>query len=230
MTTPVQQSAAAGTAATAAEASGGLLPANQTIDKQEFLTLFLAQLKNQDPLSPLQPDQLTAQLAQFSSLEQLTAINTRLETLTDGTKQTTTAALLSMIGRQVGFDGSRLGVKNGQAPEVRYTLDTRAAQVTATVRNENGQVVRTVDLGDQGAGEHGFRFDGRNGNGAVVPDGTYRVEISVKGTGAEAPRTLPLVATAPVEGVDLGGDAPALLVNGRRVGLDEVHEVRAADQ
>jgi flagellar basal-body rod modification protein FlgD len=205
------------------------LPANQQIDKQEFLTLFLEQLKNQDPLSPLAPDELTAQLAQFSSLEQLTGINTRLDALAGSAKQNTTAALLGMMGKEVTFDGSRIGVKSGQAPEVRYALEGRAEKVTATVRAAAGQVVRTVDLGAQGAGEHVFRFDGRSGAGALVADGTYRIEITTAATGAEAPTPLSLLATAPVDGVDLGGDTPALLVGGRRLALDEVREVRAPD-
>src|SRR5262245_6854574 len=80
------------------------LSANQQISQQQFLTLFIEQLKNQDPLSPLQPDQLTAQLAQFSSLEQLTGINTRLDALAGTAKQTTSSTLLALLGKQVRVD------------------------------------------------------------------------------------------------------------------------------
>ena len=78
---------------------------------ESYERIFIEQLKNQDPLSPLQPDQLTAQLAQFSSLEQLTGINTRLDTLTGATKQTTSSALLGLLGKQVQVDDGTLDRK-----------------------------------------------------------------------------------------------------------------------
>src|SRR5262245_14563129 len=80
----------------------------QTIDQQPFLKLFVSQLQHRDPLSPMEPNDLPAQLAQFSSLEQLTSINTHLDAMTGSTKQTTTTAMLGLIGKQVRFDGSQL--------------------------------------------------------------------------------------------------------------------------
>jgi flagellar basal-body rod modification protein FlgD len=223
-TTPVQASAASAATAAATTATG--LPANQTINQQQFLTLFLAQLKNQDPLSPLQPDQLTSQLAQFSSLEQLTGINSRLDTLAGNFKQDTTGALIALIGKQVSFDGSQIGLKAGKAPDIGYMLAASADKVTATIRNSSGQVVRTVELGPLGPGEHTFKFDGRSGNGALLADGTYKVEVTLSAKGNDAPTQLSLLATDTVEGVDMTSSTPSLLVGGREIGLDQVKQVR----
>jgi len=127
-------------------------PPSQTINQQDFLQLFIAQLQHQDPLSPMEPDQLTAQLAQFSSLEQLTTINSHLDQLASASKQATGSALLGLLGKQISFDGGQLVMRGGQAPAVSYALDQPAQKVTATVRSADGSVVRVVELGAQGAG------------------------------------------------------------------------------
>lgn len=219
---------AAPTTAADATAAASSLPQNQQIDKTEFLTLFLAQLKNQDPLSPMEPTELTTQLAQLSSLEQLTGINTRLDTLTGNAKLDTTATVLGLIGRDVRFDGGRVGVKSGQAPEVSYTLDKRFDEVTATVVGPTGKTIRTVQLGAQSVGPHTFRFDGRDAQGAVVPDGEYRIQISAKAKGDDTPTTPSLIAQARVDGADLTGDEPAIVVGGRRLTLAEIKQVMEA--
>src|SRR5580765_4537598 len=90
-----------------------------SVSQSEFLTLFVTQLQHQDPLSPLEPDQLTAQLAQFASLEQLTGVNTRLDQLSVLSQQ----GLLSLMGRQVAFAGDTVGVSGGAASAVGYDLD-----------------------------------------------------------------------------------------------------------
>src|SRR5207237_10796020 len=93
-----------------ATATPGGLPKSQTVGQQQFLQLFIAQLQHQDPLSPLEPDQLTAQLAQFSQLEQLTGVNDRLDKLAGQSKDTGGAALLNLLGKRVSFDGGTLMV------------------------------------------------------------------------------------------------------------------------
>lgn len=220
-TTPIQ---AASTAAAAQATTQTATAQNQAVTEQQFLTLFIAQLRNQDPLNPQDPSQMTSQLAQFSSLEQLTGVNTRLDKLAGSARQSTTTALLSMIGKTVAFDGSKIGVAKGQASKVEYKLVQGADDVTVTVRDASGRAVRTLDLGAQGVGAQTFTFDGHDANGLVVADGTYSVEISVTRNKTNVPVTLE--ATAKVDGVDLSGTTPALLVGGQRIGLDQIHQVK----
>lgn len=209
----------------ASTGSAAAVTQNQQISQQQFLTLFIEQLKNQDPLSPMQPDQLTAQLAQFSSLEQLTGINTRLDTLTGATKQTTSSAMLGLLGKQVSVNDGSLPIAGGKIPRVTYQLGETAQRVTATVRDANGKAVRVVELGQQNAGVHDFVFDGRDGQDTLLPDGAYKVEIAATAVGAKAPTTVPLTTLATVDGVDLSGDSPVLIVGGQRIPFDQVTEV-----
>jgi len=202
--------------------------ANQQVSSQQFLTLFIAQLQNQDPLSPMDPQQLTAQLAQLSSLEQLTGINTRLDKLTSQESGTTTGALIALIGKQVTFDGSQMSVKGGTAPDTQYTLTNAASAVTATITDSTGNVVRTVELGKQGIGPQTFHFDGKNNNGVPLPDGSYTLAISATPAGGGAATPVTLATTAPVDGVDFSGSTPQLLVGSLRLGLDQVRDVRTA--
>ncbi len=213
----------------AAASSTGDTPKNQTINQQEFLKLFITQLQHQDPSSPLSPDQLTAQLAQFASLEQLTGVNTRLDTLANLSHDQGSSALVGLIGKQVTIDGDHVAVKTGQAPEVEYTVaDDKADKVSATIRDDSGKAVRVVDLGKQGKGDHSFVWDGKNSLDTVVPDGTYSITISATAIGAPAPTQLPLLTKAPVDGVDFSVDPPQLLVGGIHVTLDRVHDVRTS--
>jgi flagellar basal-body rod modification protein FlgD len=207
---------------TATSAAG----ANADLSSKQFLTLFITQLQNQDPLSPMDPQQLTAQLAQLSSLEQLTGINTRLDKLASQTNSSTTSALIGLIGKQVTFDGSQLAEKGGKVNPVGYTLTTAADKVTASIVGSDGTVLRTVEIGAQGAGAHTFQFDGRDGNGAALADGTYKLEIAELPTGSKTPAAVALTTQAPVDGVDFSSDPPVLIVGGQRIGLDQVQEVR----
>ncbi len=200
--------------------------ANQQVSSQQFLTLFITQLQNQDPLSPMDPQQLTAQLAQLSSLEQLTGINTRLDKLTSQESGTTTAALISLIGKQVTFDGSQMSIKDGTSSGVGYNVTSPASKVTATITDSNGKLVRTVELGAQSTGTKTFDFDGKNGNGVPLPDGTYHLAITATPTGGGGPAAVSLTTTAPVDGVDFSGNTPALLVGSLRLALDQVRDVR----
>jgi flagellar basal-body rod modification protein FlgD len=214
-------------AATAATALAGPV-ASKAVSQAEFLQLFVAQLQHQDPLSPLEPNELTAQLAQFSSLEQLTAINTRLDGLAGSARQANSAAVLGLIGKEIAFDGSQLALADGRAPEVAYTLGQGAEKVTATVRDASGKIVRVVELGGQAAGPQTFRFDGKSDAGTALPDGTYQLEVAALAKGAKAPAPVDLTTRATVDGVDLTGDSPVLLAGSLRIGLEQVRAVHSA--
>jgi flagellar basal-body rod modification protein FlgD len=199
---------------------------NESISQNEFLKLFVAQLQHQDPLSPMEPNELTAQLAQFSSLEQLTGINQRLDNMADASKKSTDTSVLGLIGRTVTFDGERLGLAEGKSPPVDYTLSADA-DVTATVRNAKGEVVRQIEVGKQGIGPQRFEFDGKNGRGIELPDGVYSLEITALAPGAESLQQLELTTKAAVDGVDLTAEPPVLLAGGVRLTLGQVRQVNA---
>jgi len=218
--------ALAGAAAETPALSSRRPGANDRIDQQQFLMLFIEQLKNQDPLAPLEPDQLTAQLAQFSSLEQLTGINTRLDTLAASTRQHLGTTLLGLLGREVLWRGDRVRLDQGQASPLAYRLPEAVQTLTVTIRDAAGRAVRSVSLGAQDAGEHVFVFDGRAADGGRLPDGEYHAELAATVAGSDQPLVVPTAVPAVVDGVDFTEDPPALLARGQKIPLEAVLLVR----
>jgi flagellar basal-body rod modification protein FlgD len=215
-----------GLGANAAAAAG--LPANQVVDKQEFLLLFIEQLKNQDPLAPMEPDQLTAQLAQFSTVEQLTAVNDKLTGLADTTQKQIASAMLSMLGKDVEFEGDKVQLGDGEATGIHYEIGEDVASMIATIRNAQGNIVDVVDIGAKKAGSYDFVWDGKAKNGAVLPNGKYTVDIAAQIKKGDDPLGVITLARGTVDGVDLSSDPPTLTVNGQAIPYDAVTEVRSA--
>ena len=159
--------------------SGGSSAATaSTEDTQDrFLRLLVTQLKNQDPLNPMDNAQMTSQLAQMSTVSGIDKLNTTLSSLVDsaGTSQSLQAA--TMIGKNVLVPGSQLSLSSGAA-YAGVNLSGAADQVTLTISDSSGNVVQTETLGAQKAGVLDIAWDGKNNAGATVADGTYKFSVS----------------------------------------------------
>lgn len=198
---------------------------NDVIGQQEFLTLLVTQLQNQDPLNPLDSADFSAQLAQFSSLEQLMQINQRLEDLGDdgSSGQIDPVALL---GREVSAVGSSIAVESGAASGLAYTLET-AGQVSIEISDAGGNVVQSAVLGSQSAGEQRLDLAQVPALG-VLADGVYSVRLTVQGADGSTSEIATRVEGV-VTGVDLDGDAPVLRIGPLQIPLTDVRAVRGPD-
>src|ERR1051325_11801141 len=127
-------------------------PPNQTIDKNGFLQLLIAQLKNQDPLQPMDNQQFAVQLATFNSLEQLMDIDKQLTTLQTTQGQANQFNSASLIGKQIQADGNTVALQNGGSTTLGYRLSANATKVSLKIQDSNGTLVRQLDLGPQGRG------------------------------------------------------------------------------
>lgn len=166
--------------AAATTASSTTATAKNSIDKDGFLQLLVAQLKNQDPTSSGQdPNQMVQQLTSFSSLEQAQQTNTLLsglQTQTSGLFQAQTAGL---VGKTVKVDGSGFNLKSGAAA---MNLELSApASVSLTVKDASGRVVATLPQGHLSRGINALSWDGKDATGAALPDGAYKVEVTATG-------------------------------------------------
>jgi len=194
---------------------------NDVVNQAEFMKLLVAQLSNQDPLNPLDSANFSAQLAQFSSLEQLTQINQKLADQVDDTKGRFEA--VSFIGREVTGGTLGIAVKDGVSTKLDYELTT-AGPVRAKIVNENGQEVASLILDAQGVGKHSFDL-------AEIPsapdldDGVYAVVLS-QADASGSPKTIPTTVTGRVTGVDLTGDEPVLLLGDLPLVLSDVIEIK----
>jgi flagellar basal-body rod modification protein FlgD len=146
----------------------------------QFLNLFIAQLKNQDPLNPLDSAEFTAQLAQFSSVEQLYGMNSKLADIEEALNgQGEQRDDLGYIGKTVKADDNTMRVDNGTVHSGSYTIDG-SGYVTIDVYDSQGQIVRTFYEGLEDKGEHDVNWDGRDDTGKFVGDGTYTFEITAR--------------------------------------------------
>jgi flagellar basal-body rod modification protein FlgD len=209
--------------------SGNTQARNDTIDQNQFLMLFISQLQNQDPLNPLDVNGLTAQLAQFSSLEQLFNINSTLKALEEIVDTRETVDPLRFLGKEVSVPDGTIAVTDGEATPLLLDVPPDATGVEVTVLGPGGQSVRQIDLGLQPPGEVEFVFDGKDARGLPVADGPYTVQVTAR-DGSDGVVPVETVVQGTVTGVDLTEEPPVLLLGMRRVPLSEVREIRSGDE
>jgi flagellar basal-body rod modification protein FlgD len=201
--------AASSNASTQDAAAGGIM------GKDAFLKMLIAQLKNQDPMNPMQGDQMASQLAQFSSLEQLQQINTNLtaQQAASGTLlgavQSTSA--IGAIGHVVTAIGDQLEVGGPDAATtVEATVATRAAKTTLHIYDGNGTEVATAALGESKSGMQTFNL-GKLTDGLAPGTYTYKID-AVDGDGKAV--TVQTYTTARIDGVTTGTSGLVLTSGG----------------
>ena len=189
-----------------------------------FLSILTTQLKNQNPLDPLDTNQFTQQLVQFTGVEQQLKTNEFLETLMLSTQNTAKSEAVSYIGKQVTASGVTGSLTENDAVFWAYNAKAAVANASITIKNAAGSVVynQTGSL-PVGAGE--FRWDGMGTDGSKQPAGLYT--ISIQGTdlkGANVDITTSTLGV--VTGVDFTGDVPVLTVGNTQVAITDVTDVR----
>lgn len=145
--------------------------------KDDFLQLLVAQLEAQDPLNPMDATGFTAQLAQFSSLEQLQNINTSLGTIGSSQSILTNSQAVGFIGKTITAVGDTFQINNGQSQDLRFSLDNDAAGLYIKIYDDQGSFVRQLEVGTTPAGEQSVHWNGYDYLGGMSPDGEYSFEV-----------------------------------------------------
>lgn len=172
-----------------------------------FLTMLTVQLKNQDPLSPMDSTEFTNQLVQFSAVEQQIASNKNLENLIAVTQTNTKAQAIAYIGHTIEVAGTMVPVQDGKA-SFSYTLPEEARSIAVVLKDTTGKVVANLN-GNTTAGRHEVEWDGRDTNGNVVEDGPY--VLSVVATNGEG-ETMEVGSTVYGRVTDVAADATETLI------------------
>lgn len=173
--------------ATAQNATAGAadaLPQNDATKLQtEFLTLLVTQIQHQDPLNPEDPTQFTSQLAQFSSLEQLVGIKQSVDNQSKTQATTIGATAASFIGKTAEVLSDKTQLQSGVAGAIHFNQAAGSTSTKINLYDSSNRLVRTVNLGPEGAGSHDFQWDGLTDSGSTATDGTYRVEVKAADAG-----------------------------------------------
>lgn len=188
-----------------------------------FLSILTTQLKNQNPLDPLDTNQFTQQLVQFTGVEQQLKTNDFLEALLLNTQNGFRADAVSYIGKQVTASGETAELKDGGAYWA-YNAQASVANATVTIKDAAGNTVYT-EAGSLNSGPGSFLWDGMGTDGNKKPDGVYTIDI--KGTDLSGKQvTVSTSSVGIVTAVDFSGDEPMLTVGKNKVALSDVTDVR----
>ncbi len=191
---------------------------NQVLTQDDFLQMLIAQLQNQDPLNPMSGTDFAAQLAQFSSLDQLTNINTQLSSLASTLSSTNSSQVVSLIGDEVVANGSAITV-SGSSTTLAYNLSQNAQQGTIKIYDSNGNLVNTLTFGQQQSGNNTTTWDTSN-----MTSGTYTFTVSALDSSGKAV-TATTLTTGTVTGVTYQNSVPYLSVNGQNIPLTAVQYI-----
>jgi flagellar basal-body rod modification protein FlgD len=215
---PVTSSSSA--ASTGAGASDAMKQLSGNFDT--FLTLLTTQLKNQDPTSPMDSNQFTQQLVQFSQVEQQIDTNTNLKSLiAQGTTQAGAMAT-TYLGHKVSVTNGQASLADGAA-DWTYNLPSTAAAATLTVTNASNKVVWT-GTGETQSGNHSFTWNGKDNNGNALPDGAYNLNVAAKDA-AGNDITASVASAGQVGQIDMSSGTPRLVIGNMEVGIADIAAV-----
>jgi flagellar basal-body rod modification protein FlgD len=198
---------------------------SETFDN--FLLLLTKQLQHQDPLSPMDTNEFTSQLVQYTEVEQSISTNKKLEDLLalQGTNQA--MAAMSFLGTTIEAESYKIDLSNGSST-FEYEMSTPTTGTTISILDSSGKLVRVLE-GQKAAGSYTYDWNGKDANGNALPEGVYTVQVTGKnhdGTSVEFSTR----AVGKVSGVEIRDGQVLLSLGALQVPLEYVHAVRPGDE
>ncbi len=191
--------------------------------QNKFLTLLTTQLKNQDPLNPMDNAQMTSQLAQINTVQGITQLNSTLQTMLDNNYASQAVQAAALVGKGVVVPGSALALSSGQSLG-GYELASAADSVSLAIKDSSGSVIRTINQGAKAAGLQTFSWDGTNDAGAQAADGSYSFSVTAtQGTTAVGVTKLQVGAVGSVSGK--GSNLTVNVTGVGSVALSDIREI-----
>jgi len=191
-----------------------------SLGKDDFLKMLVAQLKNQDPLNPMDGTEFAAQLAQFSSLEQLTNMNTQLTNLGLYQKTMISTEAVNLLGKEVTVGQGNQFQVDGDNGNFSYSIAGDAAQVSISILDASGQEVDRIEAGTQSAGQQNVTWQkGNNSNGL------YSYKVTAVDANGDAVKVTSMT-TGKVTAVQYKDNAIYLTVNGQEVAFSNIVSVK----
>jgi flagellar basal-body rod modification protein FlgD len=198
------------------------------LGKDDFLKLMITQLKNQDPTEPLDSSAYASQLAQFSSLEQLTNINTSLNTSLDAnyllTQSINNTMSASWIGKDAKLSGNVLNNNGQEKISLGYNLPAEASDVTIKIYNKSGALVKTIENCEKNAGDHKLSWDFYDNNGVKLAKGDYTFSVEAKTTDGKS-MTVESYRIGTIDSVKYTSSGTVLMIGNVGYSLSDIAEI-----
>ncbi|HEX3395699.1 MAG TPA: flagellar hook capping FlgD N-terminal domain-containing protein [Steroidobacteraceae bacterium] len=188
-----------------------------TLGGTDFLTLMLAQLKNQDPTSPVDSNTFLNQLAQLSEVQGITSLNTSFGALSSSLSSSQALQASSLLGHQALVTSGTANLAAGGAVTGAINVPQTTSQVVLNISDSSGALVKQINLGAQSAGLTSFSWDGSTGSGSHAPAGTYTLTAQYAGSGSSGTAATTLV-NGMVESVSMGAGSTGLTLNVAGIG------------
>ena len=192
--------------------------------KDDFLHLLVTQLQHQDPLNPMDSTEFTAQLAQFTSLEQLNNMNENLSYLLLYQASINNSQAVGFIGKTLTALGDSINLADGIPDEIHFELAEDASDTSLNIYDSEGDLVRVLEGGGLDAGKQTMEWDGMNSQGETMPDGLYRFEVVASDSNGDTVKCTTLV-NGRVSGVTFKDNVTYLLLGDREIPMGSVIEV-----
>ncbi|HTQ13373.1 MAG TPA: flagellar hook assembly protein FlgD [Rhizomicrobium sp.] len=187
-----------------------------------FLQLLTTQLQNQDPMNPMDSDQFTQELVEFSGVEQQINTNDNLKSLIGLTQSNAGGAAVGYLGKTVTVTTGNAPLQDGEA-DWSYALGASSASTVLTVTDANGNIVYTQP-GETGSGQHDFSWDGTETNGSDAPDGVYQLTVTALASDGSAVQSA-VASKGVVSEVNLTGSEPMLMIGSMAVPLSQASAI-----
>ena len=198
--------------------------ADEAMGKDDFLKLLIAQLAAQDPLDPMGAQDFSAQLAQFSGLEQMKNVNTNLEVIQKLETALQNTSSVNLIGKTVESNGNAFNHVSGASDVLAYSLDRNAESIRIDIYDSSGKQIDLVKLGNQGQGKNTVSWNGNDSQGNPVPVGTYSFTVSAEDTSG-IPIQVDTFSSGLVPDVVFGEDEIYAVVNGKELPISTIKRV-----
>ena len=202
----------------------GAALATKELDRDAFLNLLVTQLQNQDPLDPTDSVEFTAQLAQFSSLEQLGNVNDNLKQLQNFQASINNSQAVSLIGKEITASGDSLNFSNGQPAGCRFKLDGDAGLAVVSIYDQTGGFVKSFEGQNLAAGQHTLYWDGTDQYGNLAASGNYTFGVQAADADGNNIQTTTFFSEK-VNKVIFENNTTYLIAGDQRVALGDIIEV-----
>jgi len=194
----------------------------KSLDMQEFIQLFITQLQYQDPMNPIENNEMAIQLALFNQVDQLFKINKTLDTLVNMAKSLDLAYISNLVGKKVRVETNVGRVENGKFLGGEFNLDEPVNYLEIVIKDDKGIVVDKIQLNGLKAGNYKIQWDATDLKGNKVPDGNYLFSIIIP---ENTNKTITPTMIAKVTGAKLGDNTQIVINENYTLDLKDIKEL-----